>query len=85
MKAIRFVILALCLCCTSAMAVGHMEKGDYLLHTQPNGTTTFYATTWGISFIPEYETDDGYTIVTGAGYRYNEINPKFFSRDVFFS
>ena len=72
MKSIYWSVLAFCITCGSSvvMAMQYVPKGDCWLHTQPNGTTTFMATRWGHSFLDEYETDDGYTIVKSGDDNY---------------
>ncbi len=74
MKSIRLLVLVFYLCFSSSvvMAIHYEDRGDPWLHTQPNKTTTFMAVQWGLSFLMEYETEDGYTIIQSPsdGYWY---------------
>lgn len=72
MKLVRLLTFVFFLTTASAMAISYTQYGEPWLHTQPNGTTTFDAVQWGSAFAPEYETDDGYTIVRSSsdGYWY---------------
>ena len=74
MKSIRLllIVFSIAFCTTAVMAFEYVVKAEPWLHTQPNKTTTFMAVMWGHSFMMEYETDDGYTIIQSSddGYWY---------------
>ncbi|MDP8239665.1 MAG: T9SS type A sorting domain-containing protein [Candidatus Hatepunaea meridiana] len=63
MKSIRLFVILFCISNIAVIAAQYLPKAGYRLHTQPNGKTTFYAVTWGYTFMMEYETVDGYTII----------------------
>ncbi len=76
MKFARILLFLSCLALSHiALAITYEPPGVYRWHTQPNGTTTFLASSWGRYTLTEYETDDGYTIIQSPsdGYWYYAV------------